>query len=1350
MTFAKEFGETVPASFESRRSTFKEKLSIELSDVYEFYQPVDRDIHERQMLLIPIKFRNKMIADQYFNQLNCQPSPSCDSDADDSRRNMIHSALKIHSELESKPGHVGFNVSYESAMAIVPKSLLMYLSVLIHGQDAVEKVLDDDEANDMYISDEDGEDDDGDESDSDSDEDSDDNLFKKNPAVYTNKILSIAQDIIYVASRGKKITPKHIGLAVTLHHKRSQKLVTLFNRAGHCLTYRQLLQVYTSLAEVTLDTLDYSTGAVIPSNLIPYPSKDPQENPEIELLPIVPPFLHITADNIDKITDTLDGKKSFHGTQMVVFQRGAKSTDQVLNTLKMKQKVSLQVPEIMNEIFEPEAQPREEPVLTDAANLDWYAFEPKSDSVKVAESKDLAFIISRENMADDQRIGWTEHNKLISTNHSGITASAFMPLILNPAHEYGTLNTVLIRGITLADRLNYEYIVVTVDQALYCKLLELRWSSEIYQKRVILRMGGLHIAMNYLRAIGQHMRDSGLSEIWIESGVLGAGSVEKVLEGKAYSKAMRVHKLTYQALWRILMPRFFEYLEKSHKTVSQKLKDVIENNKDLTDFLMLDDNRKVIDEFLAQDSKRDPNSKFWIIYMSFISTLLKFTRSLRDGEFHLYLSALNEMLPLLARYDHFKYLQSLTAYIYDMNHLPEKVLRSFEQGEFVVKRSQSNFNQVDPDHAQEWLVRTCKDSGGLLGMMNKDKSMQKWILSFHWKTEISQRTYSMFGYESRRVEMSKGLIKRNQSDENSILHILKDFDVLSAESKSSVLQNVATKDLATESIETSLLNAIEYGKEQVIEFVKERFIPDDSGQPLKSFLGITKNMPLTMTDLKKKVLNKPMLKNIAKTEINILQRLVTAFESGRSIDLMNILIRELQKIPLSVAEVNGDLRSGDDSSFIIMLRKNVQAFPSINNDRNRSHLIIDAEKVILSMGKLEVNVKSFGDFFEAFLRKIKALAKYYQRIDLIFNRYNAKSIKRVNASAPLSSVRRVIQNERVPLPKNWKQYWANNENKADLAQFLSKSISTQSFENTDVVVSAGFEDQIEVYSSNKDIDVVQLKATHELAVTRIILHSVHSSANTIIVSTNDTNVYVLLIRHYEKFKCEELWLETESRKKTLFLPIHTMSAQFSPALKANLLAYHAILGCDTTSYLAGITKSGGWKLYEKYYELLSGFRNDSYENAKQAAEQFVVKLYKVEQGADTTNVARYILFRKLKQLDKLPPTSDTLDQHLKRAFYQSTIWENSNLCTPTSLIPDDYGWNANESGYYEPVLMTLSPITGDCLKVISCGCKGQCASKNCKCRKNQLPCTVVCNCVAPCKNPFVSVTQNIDEPNHQQ
>lgn len=308
--------------------------------------------------------------------------------------------------------------------------------VAINGQDGVEKILDDD-LNIEVEDEEDGEHDGVEHEvteDDESDDDTDEHNFEhpqNNLSIHTNKILSIAQDIIYATGRGKKLTPKHIGLAVALHQKRSRKLVDLLNRAGHCATYRQLQQIYTALAEVTLDTLDYSTGAVIPSNLTPYPTGSQHDRIDI------PPFLHITADNIDKITDTLDGKNSFHGTQMVVFQRGAKSSDHVLSSLRLKQKVSLQVPAVMTKIFEPEIKPRSEPVLISAAKLEWYASDPKAESVKIAESKDLSFIMSRESMDSEKRIGWTEYNKTISINEAGITASAFMPLILNPAHEYG-------------------------------------------------------------------------------------------------------------------------------------------------------------------------------------------------------------------------------------------------------------------------------------------------------------------------------------------------------------------------------------------------------------------------------------------------------------------------------------------------------------------------------------------------------------------------------------------------------------------------------------------------------------------------------------------------------------------------------------------------------------------------------------------------------------------------------------------------------------------------------------------------------------------------------------------------
>jgi hypothetical protein len=54
-------------------------------------------------------------------------------------------------------------------------------------------------------------------------------------------------------------------------------------------------------------------------------------------------------------------------------------------------------------------------------------------------------------------------------------------IILAPAHEMDTLNTVVKKCIAISSHFGQEHTVLTVDQALYCKLMELKWSVEEYR-----------------------------------------------------------------------------------------------------------------------------------------------------------------------------------------------------------------------------------------------------------------------------------------------------------------------------------------------------------------------------------------------------------------------------------------------------------------------------------------------------------------------------------------------------------------------------------------------------------------------------------------------------------------------------------------------------------------------------------------------------------------------------------------------------------------------------------------------------------------------------------------------------
>jgi len=63
------------------------------------------------------------------------------------------------------------------------------------------------------------------------------------------------------------------------------------------------------------------------------------------------------------------------------------------------------------------------------------------------------------------------------------------------------------------------------------------------------------------------MKGSGLVEAWVESGLLGPKATEQVMNGKAYKRAIRAHKITLQSLWQLLMPFLLEFCQKLPRNI---------------------------------------------------------------------------------------------------------------------------------------------------------------------------------------------------------------------------------------------------------------------------------------------------------------------------------------------------------------------------------------------------------------------------------------------------------------------------------------------------------------------------------------------------------------------------------------------------------------------------------------------------------------------------------------------------------------------------------------------------------------------------------------------------------------
>ena len=91
----------------------------------------------------------------------------------------------------------------------------------------------------------------------------------------------------------------------------------------------------------------------------------------------------------------------------------------------------------------------------------------------------------------------------------------YLTIVQAPAHHIDTLNTVVKRVLHVAQ---------SVDEDLYPKLMELKWSVDQYKDILIPCLGGLHIAMNFLGVLGRHVVESGVCELWVECDVLGANA----------------------------------------------------------------------------------------------------------------------------------------------------------------------------------------------------------------------------------------------------------------------------------------------------------------------------------------------------------------------------------------------------------------------------------------------------------------------------------------------------------------------------------------------------------------------------------------------------------------------------------------------------------------------------------------------------------------------------------------------------------------------------------------------------------------------------------------------------------
>lgn len=1226
--------------------------------------------------------------------------------------------IKVHHDLKSMPGHDSIgDISQESAEKIIPDSLFTLVKLLCVGHQ-----------------DDDGEDE----------------------SSCKTSVLSICQDILFAASRGRKLTPKHVGLGLTIHQAtRSKELVQLLYSAGHCVSYETVLRIDNTIASDVLEKYKDNGNVFVPRNFCEESTTE---------------YTRYAVDNIDINEETLSGMGTFHATQVAAFRRKEEGEDvgtEVLVSPKLVRRMDAELPKQIHELEEIVVKKKPEPVNQEAKE-DWY----QSDKNKIKESnkKELSWLLGRlsQQRPELQKIpGWSGFNQLTTDKEQPeVTIVGPLPIVNAPAHEYETLWTVLRRCQAMTALRGGIYTVVTMDEGLYNKAKMLQWEKTEHLKNVVLVLGGFHTQMTFSKVIGQFLESSGISDIWVESEIFGETTAGNILRGKLWNRVIRAHKLTYEALWRVLWPIIVAWArdgghddEGELAALPAKLAAGFSlDEKGLTAIdspvyrHAVNEMGHVLDIIAQFDEahQHNPTLCYWRQYMLLVSILLRFTRAIREGDWVLYLSSIAEMLPWFAVFDHVNYFRWVTIFLCDMKALPcnaPEVHKAFIDGDFVTKETCSTFNQIPDDQALEHVNKSGKVAGGLVGITRTDSARDRWCLTYNERAQLSEDTKAMFGILAELEEGSshKDLGKtRMKKDEDDVLKLVSQFSKYEVFRQTENLVVITTGDVASEEVKQDLLEAEKKGERKLQEFIQERLIHKTANfhdtikqQKLKTFETLyTVSVPVGNS------------KKVIKADRDLLRRVVVALESGRDIDVDDLLTRELSPVPFSIATLDGCIREATGKSDLSnILQKNVsQDQPPQNQEQTCT--IIDGMAAVQSLGN-SAGAKTFGEWCDNFTKFVTShFTERCTRVDLVFDQYTPNSIKGSTRMKRKGGKKKGIRKEvesRDQRIGNWDKFITTEENKRSLTNFVSTEIS-ESYERhprRELVVSGGFKEVRRSWSSVRE-DLQGLSSSQEEADTRIVLHArdaTLSGYKQVNVICRDTDVLVLLLAHKHNL-CDEVWMFSGTSRKKRFIPVHRI--EIPEETRNSLLAFHAITGCDTTSQFCGIGKGSAWKaLDSQTSNLLTSIGETSPPTQHTIAdgEAFVCQLYHKGTREVEINRERAAAFRKVKKnIDSLPPTQDALHLHIRRANYQSMIWKRAQEACPSIPRPEDEnGWYLNDEGILKPKLMTQEVVSSACIQLAFCGCSSEqsCLNRRCTCVRLSLPCSRACKCCDTnrCRNP---------------
>jgi hypothetical protein len=1163
------------------------------------------------------------------------------------------------------------------------------------------------------------------------------------------RVHSIASDIIYATTAGRMKLSKHILLPYGIKSLTGNvEIIHILNRLGHGIGYCQLQEIETAVAMQRLE----SSFPILPETI----------EPEI--------FTMLAWDNIDNLEETLSGLGTSHRVNGIAIQRRVEGPrNKVVNKeiIRTGQR-SLTVIETPLPAYISKDRCGPGNCHTVEKQFDDYS--------KFSNNLNYVWVMARSESSSAQAIpSWTGFN-IRSCSDKVVTGDniVYLTPINASAAQLSTVFEVLQRSIAIKKTLHLAAIPCVFDQALYAKAAEIVWSSGGDFAGLILCMGSFHTICTFLRVLGKRFQDAGLLDLLVETNVVASGSVVAVLEGRQYNRGVRMHKLLFEALMRLVFTHFLVWLEHLSQEVQQQLSEGIARvhalqNKlnlcqdEITALLNLGCVQTLLNEFhMFMNHLRfsnGPLSAFWMSYIDMVSIMLNLIRATRDGDWTLNLCSLHAMIPWFFAYDHSNYARYLPVYYADMSRLEDdhpEIYQEFMSGAFSVQLSSENpFGRIPVDQTiEETVNKSTKIPGGTKGFSTNFKAVKRHYLTSDTRSLILNQlrlctSVDKHGY--RHPDLSPSRIQRDERDIKSIIYMLTKSWIDPFDSNTDLV-SISSGTLASADVAADLMRAQSAGEEAHATFKLERL----ESNVVKFHDPLRKMKLKTFTDMKKSVSCKTNDKNIIlRGDKNLFGKIIFLSQK-RSLDMKKVLSHPLGPTPFELANADGSIRKNNKSSLAANIFKDVSSNVIV---KHPAACIIDGMSLV---HRLPPNITKLGQAAQTLLKIVISSSGDCERVDVVFDVYKSVTIKgteRQRRSVGSTTTYSNLQSGHDI--RQWSKFLSVSENKSQFIRFLNDEWSTeqsrQYLKQKTLYVTSG-ENCQRLTATGRD-SVACLTSNQEEADTRILLHIQHAVStglNNIIIVCEDTDVAILLLTFCATWKAR-LFLRTGTGARLKLTSVNTAADNLGLQVCAALPGLHAFTGCDTVSAFAGRGKIRALNLvknsddYQKLFEEVG--LNWTVSNELFAGlERFTCELYSIK-NTTSVNDCRYRLFcAKNGEIDshQLPPAQDCLELHIRRANYQAAIWRRSLQANDDTPSPHGHGWLLKQSDDGQDGLeiewMKGLPAPMAVLELLACQCKKTCDVGSCSCIENKMHCTEMCK-LQDCSNSATDDDCPATEPN---